>query len=84
LAIPELSPVEQQIILRVARGRSRRAIADELGLSLKTVDWHVARGRRKLERAATLHERMQREADRTVETPGLQAHTAIDNQRRKT
>ena len=77
MAIPELSAVEQQIVLLVAQGRSRRAIADELGLSLKTVDWHVARGRRKLERAATLHERMQREADRTVEAAGR-------NQRRDT
>jgi DNA-binding NarL/FixJ family response regulator len=67
VAIPELSPVELQIVRLVAQGRSRRDIADELGLSLKTVDWHVARGRRKLERAATLHERM-READQTVET----------------
>ena len=75
MAIPELSPVELQIVRLVAQGRSRRDIADELGLSLKTVDWHVARGRRKLEWAATLHERMQREADRTVEA-------ATRNQRR--
>jgi DNA-directed RNA polymerase specialized sigma24 family protein len=60
VAIPELSAVEQQIVLLVAHGRSHRAIADELGLSLKTVDWHVARGRRKLERAATLNDLMQR------------------------
>lgn len=77
MAIPELTPVELQIVRLVAQGRSRRDIADELGLSLKTVDWHVARGRRKLERAATLHERMQREADRTVEAAGR-------NQRRDT
>ena len=70
MAIPELSPVELQIVRFVAQGRSRRDIADELGLSLKTVDWHVARGRRKLERAASLHERMQQQADRTVEAPG--------------
>lgn len=83
MSIPELSAVEQQIVLLVAQGRSRRAIADELGLSLKTVDWHIARGRRKLERAATLHQRMQREADRIVEVIG-EARAAIDNQRRKT
>lgn len=58
MSIPELSTVEQQIVLLVAQGKSRRAIADELGLSLKTVEWHVARGRRKLERAAALHERI--------------------------
>jgi DNA-binding NarL/FixJ family response regulator len=83
VAIPELSAVEQQIVLLVARGRSRRAIADELGLSLKTVDWHVARGRRKLERAATLHDRMQAEAAQIVEAFGPQRAAAVDNQGRK-
>lgn len=73
MAIPELSAVEQQVVLLVAQGGSRRAIADELGLSLKTVEWHLARGRRKLERAATLHDRMQ-QADGAA---------AFDNQRRK-
>ena len=81
MAIPDLTAVEQQIVLLVAQGRSRRAIADELGLSLKTVDWHVARGRGKLEQAATLHDRMQREADR--EAFGPQASGTVDNQRRK-
>ncbi len=45
--------------LLVAGGQSHRAIADELRLSLKTVDWHLARARRKLEQAATLHDRVQ-------------------------
>jgi DNA-binding NarL/FixJ family response regulator len=89
MAVPELSAVEQQIVLLVAQGRSRRAIGAELGLSLKTVDWHIARGRRKLERAATLHDRMQRaevglQPDRIVEAADLQARTAIDKQRRET
>lgn len=77
MAIPELSAVEQEIVLLVAQGRSRRAIADQLGLSLKTVEWHVARGRRKLEQAATLRDRMQAEAD------GVDVHTPVSNQRRK-
>jgi DNA-binding NarL/FixJ family response regulator len=81
--IPELSAVEQQIVLLVAQGRSRRAIADELGLSLKTVDWHIARGRRKLEWAATLHERMQAEADQIVEAFDAQGSATVDNQGRK-
>ena len=84
MAVPELSAIEKQIVLLVAQGRSRHAIADELDLSLKTVDWHIARGRRKLERAALLHDRMQREADRIVERVGPQAPGAIHNQRRKT
>ena len=82
MAVPELSAVEQQIVLLVAQGQSRRAIADELGLSLKTVDWHIARGRRKLERASMLHDRMQREAE-LIGEGGLQARGEIDNQRRK-
>ena len=57
--VPELSAVEEQIVLLVAQGRSHRSIADELCISLKTVDWHVARARRKLARAAMLHDRVQ-------------------------
>lgn len=53
--VPELSAVEEQIVLLLAQGRSERAIADELGVSPKTVEWHVARARRKLARAAALH-----------------------------
>lgn len=58
--VPELSQVEEQIVLLAAQGRSHRSIADELGISLKTVEWHLARARRKLARAATLHDRVQR------------------------
>jgi DNA-directed RNA polymerase specialized sigma24 family protein len=58
--VPELSEIEEQVVLLVALGRSHRSIADELGLSLKTVEWHVARARRKLARAATLHEQVRR------------------------
>ena len=78
MGVPELSAVEQQIVLLVAQGRSLSAIADELGFSLKTVEWHVARGRRKLERAVTLHDRVQR-----AEDMGLHAPTTVDHQRRK-
>ena len=83
MAVPDLSAVEQEIVLLVAQGRSRRAIADELRLSLKTVDWHIARGRRKLEWAATLHDRMQRQADRNEEGGGAQSRTET-NKGRKT
>ena len=83
MPIPELTAVEQQIVLLVAQGRSRRAIADQLGLSLKTVDWHVARGRHKLEQAATLRDRMQAEEEPIAEANGVTTHTPIANQRRK-
>lgn len=58
--LPVLSDVEEQIVLLVARGTSHRAIADELGISVKAVDWHVARARRKLAQAAALHDHVQR------------------------
>lgn len=54
--VPHLSAVEEQIVLLVAQGRSERAIARELGVSVRTVEWHVARARVKLARAAALHD----------------------------
>lgn len=69
MPVPELSPIEERVALLVAGGQSQRAIADDLGLSLRTVEWHLARARRKLERAATLHERVQ-EAGPPAQTQG--------------
>ncbi|MBS44128.1 MAG: hypothetical protein CMH83_13380 [Nocardioides sp.] len=43
-----LSPREQEIALRAARGRSSRDIADELVLSVRTVETHLGRIYRKL------------------------------------
>ena len=54
MPVPELSSIEEQIVLRSAGGETAGTIAGELRLSLKTVEWHPARGRRKLERAAML------------------------------
>ena len=62
MPVPELSPIEEQIVVLVAGGKSSRGVADELGLSLRTVDWHLARARAKLERAATLRDRVLAEA----------------------
>jgi DNA-binding NarL/FixJ family response regulator len=56
--VPELSPVEEQIVLMVSDGQSHEAIAGELGVSVRTVDWHLDRARRKLERVATLRDRV--------------------------
>lgn len=63
MSVPGLSIIEEQVVLLVAGGQSHRAIADELSLSLKTVDWHVVRARQKLEQAATLHDRVQKAGD---------------------
>ncbi len=60
MPVPELSMVEEHVVRLVAEGRSRRAIARELRVSLKTVDWHIARAQRKLGQAARLHERVRR------------------------
>jgi DNA-binding NarL/FixJ family response regulator len=56
VTVPELSPVEEQIVLMVSDGQSHEAIAGELGVSVRTVEWHLDRARRKLERAATLRD----------------------------
>ena len=59
MPVPELSPIEEQIVLLVAEGQSHDAIAADLGVSVRTVEWHVDRARGKLERAATLRDRVQ-------------------------
>ena len=59
MPVPQLSAVEEQVVLLVAQGGSIRTVAAELGLSVKTVEWHVARARLKLERAAALGERVE-------------------------
>jgi DNA-binding NarL/FixJ family response regulator len=56
--VPDLSEVEQEVVLHYGEGRSREAIAAELGVSVRTVDWHLLRARRKLARAAALHEQL--------------------------
>jgi FixJ family two-component response regulator len=58
LPAPELSPIEEHIVLLVANGRPTRAVAEELGVSPRTVEWHLARARGKLERAASLRDRV--------------------------
>jgi len=46
--VPELSQTEERIVLLVAQERSRREIAAEVGLDIRTVDWHLAQANRKL------------------------------------
>ncbi|MBA3246316.1 MAG: hypothetical protein H0T61_14245 [Actinobacteria bacterium] len=67
MSVPPLSMIEEQVVLLVAGGRSHRAVADELGLSVKTIEWHVVRARRKLEHAASLHDRVQDAVGPTAE-----------------
>jgi DNA-binding NarL/FixJ family response regulator len=58
VSVPGLSPVEEQIVHMVTDGQTPEAIAGELGVSVRTVEWHLDRARRKLERATALHDRV--------------------------
>lgn len=44
-----LTPREQQVVRLVAEGKATRGIADELGISVKTAEFHRARIREKLD-----------------------------------
>jgi DNA-binding CsgD family transcriptional regulator len=57
--VPELSLTEQRIVRLLAEGLSNEEIARAAGLDERTVDWHLERANRKLERAAALHKRVQ-------------------------
>jgi DNA-binding CsgD family transcriptional regulator len=58
VSIPELSPIEERIVLRVAEGESVEAIAAEVGVAARTIEWHLAQANRKLERASALLDRV--------------------------
>ena len=62
MAVPELSLLENKIILLVAAGRNTCQIAADVGLDERTVDWHIARAHHKLAQIAALHRRVDREA----------------------
>jgi DNA-binding NarL/FixJ family response regulator len=69
VSVPELTPIEERVVLLVAEGRSVEAIAAELGVTARTVDWHLVRARRKLERTSSLHNRVE-QAARNAATQG--------------
>ena len=58
MPVPELSPVEEQVVLLAAQGRSRSEIAVVVGLEPRTVDWHLTQANRKLEKASALLDRV--------------------------
>jgi len=68
MAVPELSIVEERIVSMLAAGRSKPEIAANVGLDERTLDWHLARATRKLERASALHRRMTRQ--QRADAPG--------------
>ena len=58
MRVSQLSSIEEQIVFRIAGGETTSTIAGGLHLSLKTVEWHLARARNKLDRAAMLLDRV--------------------------
>ena len=58
MPVPELSLTEERIVLLLAEGRSKREIAEALGLDERTIGWHLERAERKLEQASALHKRV--------------------------
>jgi DNA-binding CsgD family transcriptional regulator len=60
VAVPELSPTEEQIVLLLAAGLTPGEIADGVGLDERTVEWHLVRAARKLETASTLRQHVLR------------------------
>ena len=61
MPVPELSLTEERIVLLLAEGRSKREIAESVGLDERTVGWHLERASRKLEQASALHTRVREE-----------------------
>jgi DNA-binding CsgD family transcriptional regulator len=58
VTVPALSLTEERIVLLLAEGRSKREIAEAVGLDERTVGWHLEQAGRKLERASVLHKRV--------------------------
>jgi DNA-binding NarL/FixJ family response regulator len=58
--VPQLSLIEERIVLLLADGWSRIEVAADVGLDERTVAWHIAQATRKLESASTLHDRVRR------------------------
>ena len=70
MSVPELTPIEKHIVLSVAAGESVEDLAAELGVRARTVEWHLARARRKLERTSSLHDRVEQATQRAATQGG--------------
>jgi DNA-binding CsgD family transcriptional regulator len=78
VAVPELSLTEKQIVLGLAAGRNTREIAADIGLDERTVDWHIARARRKLEQVSALQRRVDRQISKQ-DRPASSSATGDDS-----
>jgi DNA-binding NarL/FixJ family response regulator len=56
--VPELSLTEERIVRLLTEGLSKAEITEAVGLDERTVDWHLERATRKLERVSDLHQRL--------------------------
>jgi DNA-binding CsgD family transcriptional regulator len=72
MSVPELTPIEKRIVLSIAGGGSVDKIAAELGVRARTVEWHLTRARRKLERTSSLHDRVEQASQRAATQGGTQ------------
>lgn len=72
MTVPELTPIEERIVLFVVEGGSVEEAAAELGVGARTVEWHLARARRKLERTSSLHDRVEQATKRAATQGGRQ------------
>ena len=67
MPVPELSPIEERIVLLDAQGRSSHEIAAFVGLDRRTIDWHLTQANRKLEKASALLGRVRGKSDERKE-----------------
>ena len=70
MPVPGLSLTEERIVRLIAEGLTRGEIAEAAGLDERTVDWHLERAGRKLERAAALHKRVRGNTRETSDHDG--------------
>ena len=58
MPVPELSPIEERLVLLLAQGRSSHEISAIVGLEVRTVEWHLTQANRKLAKASALLEQV--------------------------
>lgn len=70
MRVPQLSLIEERIVLLLAEGWSRNEVAADVGLDERTVDWHLVQATRKLESSSKLHDRVRRAVAKPPVNPG--------------
>lgn len=78
MRVPQLSLIEERIVLLLADGWTSAEVAADVGLDERTLAWHLAQATRKLESASTLHDRVRR----AVESPP--SRLAMDHRHERT